>query len=57
MYLSKEELQRMEQVDIRDVATEELVDISGIEIGYSDKAGTLNERMKQYTRKVAEIKY
>ena len=57
MYLSKEELQRMEQVDIRDVATEELVDISGIEIDYSDKAGTLNERMKQYTRKVAEIKY
>lgn len=89
MHLSKEELQEMEQADIRDAVAEELVDISGIEIdmkkpvsarveeyvqkvgnpflvrvgeyvvkiGYSDQAGTLNERMKQYTRKVAEIKY
>ena len=89
MHLSKEELQKMEQMDIRDAVAEELADISGIEIdmkkpvsdrvedyvrkvrnpflvrvgdyvvkiGYSDQAGTLNERMKQYTRKVAEIKY
>ena len=89
MHLSKEELQRMEQMDIRDAVPEELVDISGIEIdrkkpipvrveeyvrkvgnpflvrvgeyvvkiGYSDQAGTLNDRMKQYIRKVAEIKY
>lgn len=89
MHLSKEELQKMEQVDIKDAVPEELVDISGIEIdrkkpvparveeyvrkvgnpflvrvgeyvvkiGYSDQAGTLNDRMKQYIRKVAEIKY
>ena len=89
MYLSKEELQKMEQADIREAAWEELVDISGIEvdmkkpvparveeyvqkvgipflvrvgeyvvkIGYSDQAGTLNDRMKQYIKKVAEIKY
>lgn len=89
MYLSKEELHRMEQVDIRDAVPEELVDISEIEIdmkksvparvaeyvqkvgnpflvrvgeyvvkiGYLDQAGTLNERMEQYIRKVSEIKY
>ncbi len=89
MHLSKEELQRMEQTDIRDAVPEELVDIGSIEIdmkkpvparveeyvqkvrnpflvrvgdyvvkiGYSDQAGTLNDRMKQYIRKVAEIKY
>lgn len=89
MYLSREELQKMEQMDIRDAVPEELVDISEIEIdmkksvsarvedyvqkvknpflvrvgeyvvkiGYSDQAGTLNDRMKQYIRKVAEIKY
>ncbi len=86
---SKEELQKMEQVDIRDVVPENLVDISRIEIdmkksvparvdeyvqkvgnpflvrvgeyvvkiGYSNQAGTLNERMKQYIKKVAKIKY
>ena len=32
MHLSKEELQKMEQMDIRDAVPEELVDISGIEI-------------------------
>lgn len=89
MHLLKEELQKMEQMDIRDAVLEELVDISGIEIdmkkpvptrveeymrkvgnpflvrvgeyvvkiGYSNQAGTLNDRMKQYIRKVAEIKY
>lgn len=89
MHLSKEELQKMEQMDIRDAVLEDLVDISGIEIdmkkpvsarveeyvrkvgnpflvrvgeyvvkiGYSNQAGTLNDRMKQYIRKVAEIKY
>lgn len=89
MHLSKEELQKMEQMDIRDAVPEELVDICGIEIdmkksvparvedyvqkvgnpflvrvgeyvvkiGYSDQAGTLNDRMKQYTGKIARIKY
>lgn len=89
MHLSKEELQRMEQMDIKDAVPDELVDISGIQIdmkksvsarvedyvqkvgnpflvrvgeyvvkiGYSDCAETLNDRMKQYIRKVAEIKY
>ena len=89
MHLSKEELQKMEQMDIREAVPEDLVDIRGIEIdmkkpvpdrveeyvrkvgnpflvrvgeyvvkiGYSDQAGTLNDRMKQYIRKVAEIKY
>lgn len=89
MHLSKEELQRMEQMDIKDAVLDQLVDISGIEIdmkksvsarvadyvqkvgnpflvrvgeyvvkiGYSDCAETLNDRMKQYIRKVAEIKY
>lgn len=28
-----------------------------VKIGYSKEAGTLNDRMKQYIRKVAEIKY
>ncbi len=28
-----------------------------VKIGYSDCDGTLNDRMKQYIRKVAEIKY
>ena len=89
MHLLKEELQKMEQMDIRDAVLEELVDISGIEIdmkkpvptrveeymrkvgnpflvrvgeyvvkiGYCDCEETLNDRMKQYIRKVAEIKY
>lgn len=89
MHISKEELRRMEQVDIREADPDTLVDINTIEvdmkkpvsarveeyvrkvgnpflvrvgeyvvkIGYSDQAGTLNERMKQYIRKVAEIKY
>lgn len=89
MYLSKEELQKMEQMDLRDADPDALVDISKIEIdmkkpvparveeyvqkvgnpflvkageyvvkiGYSDEAGTLNDRMRQYIRKVAEIKY
>ena len=89
MYLSKEELQKMEQMDLKEAVPEDLVDIRGIEIdmkkpvpdrveeyvrkvgnpflvrvgdyvvkiGYSDQAGTLNDRMKQYIRKVAEIKY
>lgn len=89
MHLSEEELQRMEQMDIRDAAPDELADISGIEIdrnksvsaraedyvqkvrnpflvrvgeyvvkiGYSDCPETLDDRMKQYIRKAAEIKY
>ena len=89
MYLSEEELHRMEQVDIKKAVPEHLVDISKIEIdmkksvsarveeyvqkvgnpflvrvgeyavkiGYSDCEETLNDRMKQYIRKVAEIKY
>ena len=89
MYLSKEELQKMEQIDIREADPDTLADISRIEIdmkkpvparvddyvrkvgnpflvkvgdyvvkiGYSGSSDTLNERMKQYTRKVAEIKY
>lgn len=89
MYLSKEELQKMEQMDIREADSDTLADISGIEIdmkkpvparvqeyvqkvgnpylvrvgeyvvkiGYSDQAGTLNDRMKQYIKKVAEIRY
>lgn len=89
MYLSKEELQKMEQTDIREAVPDTLVDISGIEIdmekpvparveeyvqkvgnpflvrageyvvkiGYSDQAGTLNERMQQYIGKAARIKY
>ena len=28
-----------------------------VKIGYSGNSGTLNDRMKQYIRKVAEIKY
>ena len=89
MYLSKEELQRMEQADLKDAVLDDLVDISKIEIdmkktvsarvedyvqkvvnpflvrvgeyavkiGYSDCEETLNDRMKQYIRKIAEIKY
>lgn len=89
MHLSKEELQKMQQADLKEAVAEELVDISGIEIdmkrpvparveeyvqkvgnpflvrvgeyvvkiGYSDQAGTLNDRMKQYISKVARIKY
>ncbi len=87
MYLSEEELQKMEQADIRSAVRDELTDISGIEIdvnksvsdrvedyvektgnpflvrvgnyvvkiGYSDCTETLNDRMKQYIRKMAEI--
>ena len=89
MYLSKEELQKMEQMDIREADPDTLADIGRIEIdmkkpvparvddyvqkvgnpflvkvgdyvvkiGYSGNSGTLNDRMKQYIRKVAEIKY
>ena len=89
MYLSKEELQKMEQMDIREADPDTLADIGRIEIdmkkpvparvddyvrkvgnpflvkvgdyvvkiGYSGNSGTLNGRMKQYIRKVAEIKY
>ncbi|MCM1134016.1 MAG: hypothetical protein NC400_00425 [Clostridium sp.] len=89
MHLSEEELQKMEQADIKEAVLEDLVDISGIEIdmkkpvsarveeyvrkvgnpflvrvgdyavkiGYSEGTETLNDRMKQYIRKVAEIKY
>lgn len=89
MHLSKEELQKMEQMDIRSAVPDTLVDISEIEIdmkksvsarvedyvqkvrnpflvrvedyvvkiGYSDCTETLNDRMEQYIRKVAEIKY
>ncbi|MCI8584028.1 MAG: hypothetical protein HFH13_12990 [Dorea sp.] len=87
MHLSEEELQKMEQADIRSAVRDELTDISGIEIdvnksvsdrvedyvektgnpflvrvgnyvvkiGYSDCTETLNDRMKQYIRKMAEI--
>ena len=89
MHLSKEELQEMRQMDIRDVRLDTLVDIRSIEIdmkksvparvedfiqkagnpffvrvgeyvvktGYSNCEETLNDRMKQYIKKVAEIKY
>ncbi len=89
MYLSKDELHKMEQADIRDAVLDNLADISKIEIdtkksvsarvedymqkvgnpylvrvgeyivkiGYSDCEETLNDRMKQYISKVAEIKY
>lgn len=89
MLLSKERLQEMEHVDIRDAALDTLVDISEIEIdmkksvpnrvdeyvqkvgnpflvrvgeyavkiGYTDCDETLNDRMKQYIGKLAEIKY
>lgn len=89
MYLSKERLQEMEHVDIRDVELDTLVDICGLDIdikkpvpnrieeyvqkvgnpflvrvgeyvvkiGYSDCEETLNDRMKQYIGKIAEIKY
>lgn len=89
MYMSKEELDRMKQADIRKAVPDNLADISSMEIdmkksvsaraedyvkqvgnpflvrvgeyvvkiGYSDCEETLNDRMKQYIRKVAEIKY
>ena len=89
MYLSKEELQKMEQMDIKEADPDTLTDISRIEIdmkkpvparvddyvrkvgnpflvkvgdyvvkiGYSGGSGTLNDRMEQYIRKVAEIKF
>lgn len=89
MYLSKEELCKMEQADIKEAVPDHLVDISKIKIdmkksvsarveeyvqkvgnpflvrvgdyvvkiGYSDCEETLNDRMKQYIRKIAEIKY
>ena len=89
MYLSEEELYRMERTDIRKAVLDNLTDISKIEvdmkksvsarveeyvqkvgnpflvrvgdyvvkIGYSDCEETLNDRMKQYIRKIAEIKY
>lgn len=89
MCLSKEELQKMENVDIREAMPEMLADITEIEIdmeksvsarveeyvekvgnpflvkvgeyvvkiGYSSCPETLNDRMKQYIKKMAEIKY
>lgn len=89
MHLSKEELQKMEQMDIKDAVLDTLVDIREVEIdrkktvadrvedyveavgnpylvkvgeyvvkiGYSDCDETLNDRMKQYIKKIAEIKY
>lgn len=89
MHLSKEELQKMKQIDIREAEIEQLVDINEVavdmkktvsarvedyvqkvknpflvkvgdyvvKIGYSDSPETLNDRMEQYIRKVAEIKY
>lgn len=89
MCLSKTELQRMEQIDIKNAAPDTLVDISEVtidmkksvsarvedyvrkvgnpflvkvgdyvvKIGYSDCPETLNDRMKQYIKKVAEIRY
>ncbi len=89
MYLSEEELHRMERADIRKAVLDNLADISKIKldmkksvsarveeyvqkvgnpflvrvgdyvvkIGYSDCEETLNDRMKQYIRKIAEIKY
>ena len=89
MNLTKEELYRMEQADIREAVWDNLPDICEIEIdkkkpvpqraeeyvqkvgnpflvrvgaytvklGYSDCEETLNDRMKQYIRKIAEIKY
>ncbi len=89
MYLSKEELCKMEQADIKEAVPDHLADISKIKIdmkksvsarveeyvqkvgnpflvrvgdyvvkiGYSDCEETLNDRMKQYIRKIAEIKY
>lgn len=89
MYLSKEELCKMEQAGIKEAVPDHLADISKIKIdmkksvsarveeyvqkvgnpflvrvgdyvvkiGYSDCEETLNDRMKQYIRKIAEIKY
>lgn len=89
MYLSKEELKKLNQVDIKEAVLEDLVDIQNVEIdmkksvsaraesfvqtvnnpflvrvgeyvvkiGYTDCQETLNDRMKQYIRKIAEIKY
>lgn len=89
MYLSEEELHRMERADIRKAVPDHLADISKIKIdmkksvsarveeyvqkvgnpflvrvgdyvvkiGYSNCEETLNDRMKQYIRKIAEIKY
>lgn len=89
MNLTKEELYRMEQADIKEAVWDNLPDICQIEIdkkkpvpqraeeyvqkvgnpflvrvgaytvklGYSDCEETLNDRMKQYIRKIAEIKY
>ena len=89
MHLSKEELQKMKQADIRSAVPDTLADISKIEIdmkksvasrvedyvqkvgnpflvkvgeyvvkiGYSDCNETLNDRMRQYIKKIAEIKY
>ena len=61
MYLSKEELHRMEQADIgMPFQMTFLVRVGEyvMKIGYSpDREETLNDRMKQYIRKIAEIKY
>ena len=61
--MEEKSLREMQQVDIKNVNTDELVDISEIEIytkqsvGYSDCTETLNDRLKQYISKIAETKY
>lgn len=86
---SLEDLQKMQQMDIRSVNPDEVVDITGIvidleqpvpdrmkayleavhnpflvkvgdyivKLGYSDCKETLNDRIKQYISKMAEVKY
>ena len=49
MHLSKEELQRMEQIDIKDAVPDQLVDISGIEI---DMKKSVSARVADYVQKV-----
>ena len=49
MYLSTEELRKMEQIDIRDAVPEELTDISGIEI---DRKKPVPARVEDYVQKV-----
>ena len=49
MYLSKKELQEMEQADLREADLDALVDIGGIEI---DMKKPVPERVEDYVRKV-----
>lgn len=48
MYLSEEELQKMEQADIRSAVRDELTDISGIEI---DVNKSVSDRVEDYVEK------